>query len=47
MHAGDRNALLARYAVIEGDDSAAIHTPGHIVLGLTGRDTAVAFDATL
>ena len=39
--------LLAGHAVVERDHAAAVHAPGHVVLGLAGGDAAVALDAAL
>ena len=48
VHAGDRHRLLgADHAVVDGDDAAAVHAPGHLVLVLAGGDAAVALDAAL
>jgi hypothetical protein len=38
---------LARHAVVDGHDAAAVHAPGHFVLVLAGGDAAVALDAAL
>ncbi len=35
------------HAVVERDDAAAVHAPGHLVLVLAGGDAAVALDAAL
>src|SRR6185295_4115292 len=45
VHAGDGDAALAGDAVVERDDAPAIHAPWDVVLGLAGRDAAVALDA--
>src|SRR5262249_13049519 len=47
VHAGHRDAALAGHAVIERDHAPAVHAPGNVVLGLAGRDAAVALDAAL
>src|SRR6185503_17908367 len=47
VHAGDRDRLLARHPVVQGDHAAAVHTPRHLVLVLARRDAAVALDAAL
>src|SRR5206468_12109645 len=48
VHAGDRDRLLgADDAVVQRDDPAAVHAPGHFVLVLAGGDAAVALDAAL
>ena len=47
MHAGDRDRLLARNAVVQSDNAAAVHAPRHFVFVFTSGDATVAFDATL
>src|SRR6185295_4519446 len=47
MHAGDGDAALAGHPVVQRDDAPAVHAPRHVMLGLAGRDAAVAFDAAL
>src|SRR5690606_33722410 len=47
VHAGHRDALLARHAVVQRHDAAPVDPPGHVVLGLAGGDAAVALDAAL
>src|SRR5205085_12632791 len=47
VHAGHRDRTLAGLAVIDGDDTAPVDAPGHLVLVLTGGYAGVAFDATV
>ena len=47
MHAGDRDGFFTRYAVIQSDDPAPVHSPGHLVLVFASRDATVALNATL
>src|SRR5262245_32648580 len=47
VHAGHRNRALARLAVADRYDAAAVDAPGHVVLVLAGRDAGVALDAAL
>src|SRR5205814_9941163 len=47
MHAGHRHRALARLAIIDRDDAAAIDPPRHLVLIFAGGDTGVAFDAAI
>jgi hypothetical protein len=47
MHAGHGDGFLAGLTVLEGHDAPPVHTPGHLVLVLTGGDATVAFDTTL
>ena len=45
VHAGHRDGLLARNAVIECHDATSIDAPGDLVLVLAGGNTGIAFDA--
>jgi hypothetical protein len=47
VHAGHRDRALARLAVVDGDDAAAVDAPRHLVLVLAGGDAGVALDATV
>ena len=47
VHAGHRDRALARLAVVDGDDAAAVDAPGHLMLVLAGGDAGVAFDAAV
>src|ERR1700704_4863524 len=47
VHARHRDRALAGLAVVQRDDAAAVHAPGHFVGVLARRDAAVAFDAAL
>src|ERR1700704_387460 len=47
VHAGHRDRALARLAVVQRDDAAAVHAPGHFVRVLARGDAAVALDAAL
>jgi hypothetical protein len=47
MHAGHRDGTLTRNAIIDGNHPATVHAPGHFMLLLASRYTAVALDATL
>src|SRR6187399_2930246 len=47
VHAGHRDRALAGLAVIDGDDTAPVDAPGHLVLVLAGGYAGVAFDATV
>jgi hypothetical protein len=47
MHAGHRYRAFAGLAVIDGDDTAAIDAPGHLVLVLACGDAGIAVDASV
>ena len=47
VHARHRHRALARFAIIDGDDAAAIDAPGHLVLILAGGDAGVAVDTAV
>src|SRR5207253_9763772 len=47
MHAGHRHRAFAGLAVSDGDDAAAIDTPGHFMFVLAGGHAGVALDATV
>src|SRR6266446_2459330 len=47
VHAGHSDRTLARLAVVDGDDAAAIDAPRHFMLVLAGGDAGVALDATV
>src|SRR5215207_3003329 len=47
VHAGHRDRALARLAVVQRHDAAAIDAPGHVVLVLAGGDAGVALDAAV
>src|SRR5690606_8746190 len=47
VHAGHGYRTLARLAVIQRDDAAAVDAPGHVMLVLAGGDAGVAFDAAI
>src|SRR5262249_21329116 len=47
VHAGHGDRALARLAIVDGNDAAAIDAPRHFMLVLTGGDAGVALDATV
>src|SRR6185295_7061541 len=47
VHAGHRDRALAGLAVVDGDDTATVDAPRHLVLVLAGGDAGVALDATV
>jgi hypothetical protein len=47
MHASHRDAFLAGHTIVQGDHTAAVHTPRDFVFVLASGNATVALDTTL